>query len=81
MGGGGCDGEEVGEVCAWDINDGDASRRPIPLANGQNLGFHPWCDGLASIYNDGGLAVGQLGVAVARTEGVEEGDDVPGHSR
>lgn len=42
-----------------DINDTDSARRPIPLANGQNLGFHPYCSGLAGIYGDGGLAVVQ----------------------
>jgi len=40
-----------------DINASDSTRRPIPLSNGQGLGFHPYCDGLAAIYNDGGLAV------------------------
>lgn len=41
-----------------DINDSDPARRPIPLVNnGQNLGFHPYCSGLADIYDDGGLAV------------------------
>jgi uncharacterized protein (DUF1501 family) len=42
-----------------DINDGDPARRPIPLANGQNLGLHPYCQGLAGIYTDGGLAIVQ----------------------
>lgn len=42
-----------------DINDSDPARRPIPLANGQNLGFHPFCQGLAGIYSDGGLAIVQ----------------------
>ncbi len=42
-----------------DINDSDPARRPIPLANGQDLGFHPYCSGLAGIYGDGGLAVVQ----------------------
>ena len=43
-----------------DINDSDNARRPIPLVNnGQNLGFHPYCSGLAGIYDDGGLAVVQ----------------------
>jgi uncharacterized protein (DUF1501 family) len=40
-----------------DINDSDASRRPLPLVNGQNLGFHPYCSGLKGIYDDGGLAI------------------------
>ncbi|MEX0915423.1 MAG: DUF1501 domain-containing protein [Wenzhouxiangellaceae bacterium] len=40
-----------------DINDSDSNRRPIPLINGQGLGFHPYCSGLANIYSDGGLAV------------------------
>ena len=40
-----------------DINDSDSTRRPIPLINGQGLGFHPYCSGLAGIYGDGGLAV------------------------
>lgn len=44
-----------------DINDNDSARRPIPLNNGQplgkGLGFHPYCSGLAGIYDDGGLAV------------------------
>lgn len=42
-----------------DINDTDSARRPIPLNNGQGLGFHPYCHGLAGIYSDGGLAVVQ----------------------
>ncbi len=42
-----------------DINDGDPARRPIPLVNGQNLGFHPFCQGLAGVYTDGGLAIVQ----------------------
>jgi len=42
-----------------DINDSDPARRPIPLVNGQNLGFHPFCQGLAGIYSDGGLAIVQ----------------------
>jgi len=42
-----------------DINDSDVGNRPIPLVNGQDLGFHPYCQGLADIYGDGGLAVVQ----------------------
>lgn len=42
-----------------DINDPDSTRRPIPLGNGQGLGLHPYCSGLAAIYNQGGLAVVQ----------------------
>ncbi|MEN1728584.1 MAG: DUF1501 domain-containing protein [Pseudomonadota bacterium] len=43
-----------------DINDSNVDRRPIPLgANGQNLGFHPWCDGLAGLYSENRLAVVQ----------------------
>ena len=42
-----------------DINDNDTARRPIPLSNGQGLGFHPYCNGLAGIYSDGGLAIVQ----------------------
>ena len=42
-----------------DINDSDVANRPIPLVNGQDLGFHPYCQGLADIYHDGGLAVVQ----------------------
>ncbi|AKS43286.1 DUF1501 domain-containing protein [Wenzhouxiangella marina] len=41
------------------IDDSDPARRPIPLANGQNLGLHPWCGGLADIYHDGGMAIVQ----------------------
>jgi len=41
------------------INDADSGRRPIPLANGEGLGFHPYCSGLAGIYSEGGLAVVQ----------------------
>ncbi len=42
-----------------DINDSDPGRRPIPLNNGQDLGFHPYCSGLADIYHDNGLAIVQ----------------------
>ena len=42
-----------------DINDSDSTRRPIPLSNGQRLGFHPYCSGLAEIYHDHGLAIVQ----------------------
>ncbi|MFW5816184.1 MAG: DUF1501 domain-containing protein [Wenzhouxiangella sp.] len=42
-----------------DINDSEPERRPIPLTNGQGLGFHPWCGGLADIYSDGGMAIVQ----------------------
>lgn len=41
------------------INDSDSSRRPIPLSNGQRLGFHPYCSGLAELYSEGGLAIVQ----------------------
>lgn len=42
-----------------DINDADGTRQPIQLSNGQGLGFHPYCSGLAGIYSDGGLAIVQ----------------------
>ena len=42
-----------------DIDDSDTTRRPIPLNNGQGLGFHPYCSGLADIYHDNGLAIVQ----------------------
>ena len=42
-----------------DINASDSARRPIPLSNGEGLGFHPYCSGLAGIYGDGGLAIVQ----------------------
>ena len=42
-----------------DINDSDSARRPIPLDNGQGLGFHPYCSGLADIYHGNGLAIVQ----------------------
>jgi len=42
-----------------DINDSDSAQRPIPLSNGQGLGFHPYCSGLADIYHDNGLAIVQ----------------------
>ncbi len=42
-----------------DINDSDADRRPIQLANGAGLGIHPFCQGLADIYHDNNMAIVQ----------------------